>query len=291
MNLKINKRAKAKSILTKALIYIVLLIFAVIVLYPILWVVGSSLNPVNGVARAGVIPQNSTLGNYMRLLTKTKYLTWLLNTGYIAVLTMVFSVLINTLTAFVLARFRFKGRKFGMLFVMVIQNFPAFMSMTALYMVALNFGMLNNLNMLVIIYVASGIPISVWLTRGYLLNLSKSIDEAAYIDGATKLQVFFKIILPLSVPIITFVALIGFMTPWMDYLLPRLLISSPAKQTVAMGLYTMVDNAQTSGTTHAYDVTAFCAGAVLIAVPITILYMAFQKYLINGLASGANKGE
>jgi len=288
MNLKINKRAKAKSILTKALIYIVLLIFAAIVLYPILWVVGSSLNPINGVARASVIPQNATLGNYMRLLTKTKYLTWLLNTGYIAVLTMVFSVLLNTLTAFVLARFRFKGRKFGMLFVMVIQNFPVFMSMTALYMVALNFGMLNNLNMLVIIYVASGIPISIWLTRGYLLNLSKSIDEAAYIDGATKLQVFFKIILPLSVPIITFTALINFMTPWMDYLLPRLLISSPAKQTVAMALYSLVDN---TTNTHTYDITAFCAGAVLIAVPITILYMAFQKYLINGLAAGANKGE
>ncbi|MCL2035412.1 MAG: sugar ABC transporter permease [Oscillospiraceae bacterium] len=288
MKKKTNKLAIAKSILTRALIYIELLMVVVIVLYPILWVIGSSFNPINSVGRASIIPQNATFDNYITLFTKTGYVSWFLNTGYIAVMTMVFSVLVNTLTAFVLARFRFKGRKAGMLLVMILQTFPPYMSMTALYMVALNFGMLDNLNMLVIIYVAVGIPINIWLARGYLLNLPRSIDEAAYIDGASKLQVFARIILPLSVPIVSFIALTSFMLPWMDYMLPRLLIGSVEKQTVAMGLYNMVDIVKNQ---TQYSITTFCAGAVLLAVPITILYAVFQRFLITGVASGANKGE
>jgi arabinogalactan oligomer/maltooligosaccharide transport system permease protein len=118
------------------------------------------------------------------------------------------------------------------------------------------------------------------------MNLPKSIDEAAYIDGATKLQVFRRIILPLSTPIITFVALTSFMMPWMDYMIPRFLINKSGTMTMAIGLYEMVRLQ-----TIYYDFTGFCAGAVLIAIPITIVYLVGQKYLITGLASGANKGE
>jgi len=287
MNMKKNKLAIAKSILMSSLIYIELLIVAAIVLYPLLWVIGTSLNPVGGIGRANMIPQNATLDNYIRLIRETRYVQWYLNTGYIAVLTMIFSVLINMITAFVLARFRFKGRKAGMLAVLILQTFPNFMSLIALYMIALNFGMLNNLNMLVVIYVALGVPVNIWLVRGYLLNLPRSIDEAAYIDGASKLQVFTKVILPLSIPIISFIALTAFMAPWMDYMLPRMLLSSSDRHTLAMGLYNLMDTEQI----FVYDITAFCAGAVLIAVPITTLYLVFQKFLIMGLTSGANKGE
>jgi len=286
MSMKSNRLAMVRTILTRLVIYIVLLIIAIMVLYPLLWVVGASLNPINSVGKFNPIPPNPTFDNYIKLFSKTKYLNWFLNTGYIAVLTMFFAVIINTITAFVLARFRFKGRKAGMMFVMILQTFPSFMSMTALYMIALNFGMLNNLNMLVIIYVAGGIPMNIWITRGYLLNLSKSLDEAAYIDGASKLQVFVKILLPLSVPIISFIAFTAFMGPWMDYMLPRLLISSDKNQTLAIGLYNMI----TPYNIGSYF-TTFCAGAVLVAVPITILYLVFQRFLITGLAAGANKGE
>ena len=281
---KKNKTGVAKSILARILIYIELIIVAIIVIYPLLWVVGSSLNPVNGIARASMIPKDATFANYIRLFTKTKYLTWYKNTGYVAVLTMLFAVLINTLTAFVFARFKFKGRKPTLLFMMILQTFPSFLSLTALYMVALNFNMLNNLNMLVIVYLAGGIPTNIWLVRGYLLNLPRSLDEAAYIDGATKLQVFTKIILPLSVPIITYIALTAFMAPWMDFLLPRLLINKTEVRTLAIGLYDWI-------ATNTVDFTAFCAGSVLVAVPIATLYMIFQRFIITGIASGANKGE
>lgn len=286
MKVRKNVLSRLSSIVCKLLIYIELIAVAIIVIYPLLWLVGTSLNSANSIARINPIPDQPTLDNYIRLLTKTKFVKWFLNTGYVAILTMIFSVLINTVSAFIFARFRFKGKKTSLLTIMLLQVFPSFMAVTAYYMIALTFNMLNNLNMLVIIYVATSIPTNIWLVKGNLMNLPKSIDEAAYIDGATKLQVFFKIILPLSVPIVTFVALTAFMTPWMDYMIPRFLINKTNMMTIAPGLYEMV-----TPQTASYDFTAFCAGAVLIAIPITTLYMVGQKYLITGLASGANKGE
>ncbi|MDR2103050.1 MAG: sugar ABC transporter permease [Treponema sp.] len=278
------KLYKVKKIITGTFIYIELILTAALVLYPLLWVIGSSVNPLNGIARSSMIPKNPTLANYFRLFQNTKYLTWYLNTLYVAVLTTVFSIILHTMTAFVFARFRFRGRKMGLLFVMILQMFPSFMGLTALYMVALNFGMLNNLNMLIIIYVAGGIPQNIWLVRGYMLNIPRSMDEAASIDGVTKLQLFFKIILPLSLPIVFFIAVTSFMGPWMDYMLPRYLINQNEKRTLAIGLFDLIRG------TNA-DFTAFCAGSVLVAIPITILYMVFQRFLLEGLMAGANKGE
>jgi len=282
-----NTLALVRRYAGRTLIYLWLITVVIIVMYPLLWVIGSSLNPFNSISRAGMIPENATFDNYIRLFNETRYLTWFRNTGYIALLTMVCAIILNTMTAFVFARFKFRGRKFGLLTVMVLQTFPSFMGLIALYMVALNFGMLNNLNMLVIIYVAGTIPTNIWLVRGNLLNLPKSLDEAAYIDGATKLQVFYKVLLPLSIPIVSFIALTSFMAPWMDFMLPRLLINRTEMTTVAIGLYQMLDPADSNN----YDFTAFCAGAVIVAIPIATLYMVFQRFLIEGLASGANKGE
>jgi arabinogalactan oligomer/maltooligosaccharide transport system permease protein len=278
------KSYKIKRIVSTIFIYVDLIIVAVAVIYPLLWVLGSSLNPESSIARSSMIPKNATLDNYIRLFTKTSYGAWYLNTFYVAVLTTIFSVAIHTITSFVFARFRFRFRKMGLLFIMILQMFPSFMGLTALYMVALNFGMLNNLNMLVIIYVAGGIPGNIWLVRGYMLNIPRSMDEAAYIDGVSKIQLFFKIILPLSMPIIFFIAVTAFMSPWMDYMLPRYLINMNERRTLAIGLYDLING------TNA-DFAMFCAGAVLIAVPITILYMSFQRFLLEGLMAGANKGE
>jgi len=277
------KRYKAKKILGDILLHLDLVIVAAIVIYPLLWVIGTSLNSKTGISGT-VFPESPTLDNYIRLFTKTKYGAWYLNTLLVSVVTTIFSIIFHTMTAFVFARFRFKGRKMGLLFVMVLQLFPGFMGLTALYMVALNFGMLNNLMMLVIIYVAGGIPGNIWLVRGYMLNIPKSLDEAAFIDGASKIQLFYKVILPLSLPILTFLAVTSFMGPWMDYMLPRYLINQNEKRTLAIGLFDMI-----SGNNS--DITAFCAGSVLVAIPITAMYMGFQRFLLEGLTAGANKGE
>jgi arabinogalactan oligomer/maltooligosaccharide transport system permease protein len=278
------KAYKVKKIVSGVLIYLELIAVAVVVIYPLLWVIGSSLNESAGIARTSIFPEKISLNNFKNLFTKFNYGKWYLNTLYVAALTTLFSIIIHTMTAFVFARFPFKGRKMGLLTVMILQMFPSFMSLTALYMIALNFGMLNNLNMLVIVYVAGGVPANIWLVRGYMLNIPKSMDEAASIDGVTKLQLFYKIILPLSMPIIFFIAVTSFMSPWMDYMLPRYLINMNEKRTLAIGLFDLING------TNA-DFSAFCAGAVLVAIPITILYMVFQRFLLEGLMAGANKGE
>jgi len=278
------KAYKVKKVLTAVFVYINLIVVAAFVIYPLLWVIGSSLNPSAGIARSSIFPETISLENYIRLFTQFNYGRWYLNTLYVAILTTIFSLLIHTMTAFVFARFDFKGRKSGLLTVMILQMFPSFMSLTALYMIALNFGMLNNLHMLVIIYVAGGIPANIWLVRGYMLNIPKSMDEAASIDGLTKLQLFYKIILPLSLPIMFFIAVTAFMAPWMDYMLPRFLINMNERRTLAIGLFDLITG------THA-DFSAFCAGAVLVAIPITAMYMVFQRFLLEGIMAGANKGE
>ena len=123
-----------------------------------------------------------------------------------------------------------------------------------------------------------------WLVKGYLDQIPREIDEAAYIDGSTYLKTFTRIVLPLSRPIMTFCAVSQFMMPWMDYILPNMLLSGSENRTLAVGLFTMISGKENS------NFTMFAAGAVLIAVPITVLFMFFQKYLVQGIAAGANKG-
>jgi len=278
------KAYKVKRIASTLLIYLELVIVAIVIIYPLLWVVGSAVNESAGISRSSIFPEKISLANFKKLFTQFNYGKWYLNTLYVAILTTIFSIVIHTMTAFVFARFRFKGRKTGLLTVMILQMFPSFMSLTALYMIALSFGMLNNLNMLIIIYVAGGIPGNIWLVRGYMINIPRSMDEAASIDGLTKLQLFYRIILPLSLPIIFFIAVTSFMGPWMDYMLPRYLINMNERRTLAIGLFDLI-----SGTNA--DFSAFCAGAVLVAIPITAMYMIFQRFLLEGLMAGANKGE
>ncbi|WP_088013004.1 sugar ABC transporter permease [Gottfriedia acidiceleris] len=272
-----------RGVLT-TLIYLLLTLIALIVLFPIIWILGSSFGESTGLANATPIPKNPTIIHYQELFEKTKFSLWYWNTLKIALINMVLSIFLSTSAAYVFSRFKFKGKKFGMIAMLVLQMFPSFMGMIAIYILFLNFGLLDNHLGLVLVYAAGQIPFNTWLIKGYLGAVPKSLDESAMIDGATKTQVFFKIILPLSKPILTFVALTQFMVPWMDFILPRLLISSNEKKTLAIGLFDLI-----KGQTN-QNFTMFAAGAVLVAVPITILYVVLQKYVIQGVTAGANKG-
>lgn len=279
-----RKRLNFGRGLLTTLIYLLLTLIALIVLFPIIWIMGSSFGESTGLANATPIPKNPTIIHYQELFEKTKFSLWYWNTLKIALLNMVLSIFLSTSAAYVFSRFKFKGKKFGMIAMLVLQMFPSFMGMIAIYILFLNFGLLDNHLGLVLVYAAGQIPFNTWLIKGYLGAVPKSLDESAMIDGATKTQVFFKIILPLSKPILTFVALTQFMVPWMDFILPRLLISSNEKKTLAIGLFDLI-----KGQTN-QNFTMFAAGAVLVAVPITILYVVLQKYVIQGVTAGANKG-
>lgn len=280
----IKKQMNLPRLLGKLLIYLILLIQTVIVLIPVVWIIGSSMNPGDSLYGSSFIPKNPTLSHYIELFTKTDFPRWYLNTLKIATLTMIFSVIIITVTAYILSRFRFKGRKQGLMAMLVLQMFPTILSMTALYVLLWQLNLLNNHWGLVLIYVGGGIPYNTWLVKGYFDGIPRSLDEAGKIDGASNLTIFRKIILPLARPIVTFVALTSFTGPWMDFLLPRLLIRSAEKKTLAVGLYEWVTGQQNT------KFTLFAAGAILVAIPIVILFAYLQKNIVDGLSSGASKG-
>lgn len=266
------------------LVHFELIIVALFVLIPIVWIVMSSFNVGDGLASATLIPKELTLDNYRRLFEETEYFEWFKNSFLIAILNSSISVVFIMVGAWVFSRFRFKGRKSLLMTILLLSMFPSFLSMTAIYTLFWNFGLLDKSLALVIIYVAQAIPYNVWLVKGYLDGITKQIDEAAYIDGASHFITFTKIILPLSKPIIVYIAVSQFMTPWMDYILPNMLLSSEKNKTIAVGLFGMIAGKENS------HFTMFAAGAVLIAVPITILFLIFQKYLAQGITAGANKG-
>ena len=280
---KMSAKERIKDILAYIGIYSVLIIVAISILYPVVWIIGSSFNQGSSLASSTAIPRNPTLSNYRRLFAETDYKRWYLNTLSIAVVNMIVSVLLVGTIGYVFARLKFAGKKVGLLTILILQMFPSFMGMIAIYVLFLNFGLLNKPLALVIIYSSGQIPYNTWLIKGYLKNVSRSLDEAAMIDGASKLQIYTRIILPIMFPILTFVAITQFMAPWFDYILPSFLISSTSRKTLAVGLYDLI-NSQTNT-----NFTMFAAGAVLVGVPIAILYLFLQKYLIEGLSAGANK--
>ncbi len=280
---KESRKARIKNKMTTALIYLELVVVSLIVLLPVTWIVGSSFNHTSSLATSSIIPKNPTVDHYIALFKETDFLKWYGNTLKIAVGNMLASVVVTTLTAYVFSRFRFKGRKGGLMTILVLQMFPSFLGMTAIYILYLNFNLLDNLGALTVTYIAGQIPYNTWLMKGYFDGIPQSLDEAAMLDGASRLRIFYQIIMPLAVPMITFLAVTTFMSPWMDYIFPRLLISSDKNKTLAVGLFEMI-NGNTNN-----NFTMFAAGAVMVAVPITILYMCLQKYLIQGITAGANK--
>jgi arabinogalactan oligomer/maltooligosaccharide transport system permease protein len=231
-----------------------------------------------------MFPKNPSFIHYKELFTETDFPLWYMNTLKIATMNMVFSIIIITITSYIFSRFRFKGRKQGLMAMLILQMFPTFLAMTALYVLLWQMKLIDKHIGLVLVYVGGAIPYNTWLVKGYFDGIPRSLDEAARIDGATNLTVFRKITMPLAKPIITFVALTSFTAPWMDFLLPRLLIRSAEKKTLAVGLFEWVKGQQNT------KFTIFAAGAILVAIPIVALFAYLQKNIVEGLSSGASKG-
>ncbi len=265
------------------LVHLELILMCIIVLVPVSWIVMSSFHEGRSLMSSSLIPKSITWNNYINLFKETDYVIWFKNTLSIALLNSFVSVLLIMITAWTVSRFKFKGRRTGLMAMLLLSMFPSVLSMTAIYTLFITFGLNKSVLSLVLVYSAGAIPYNVWLVKGYLDGIPLSMDEAAYIDGSSKLTTFIKIILPLSKPIIVYCAVSQFMMPWMDYILPNLLFTGEKTRTIAVGLYTMIAGNEND------NFTLFASGAVLIAVPITILYLFFQKYLVEGISAGANK--
>jgi arabinogalactan oligomer/maltooligosaccharide transport system permease protein len=267
----------------KAIAYLILIVGSILVIVPILWIILASLSSGNSLYSSTGLFENPSLIHYKQLFGTTDFGLWYLNTLKIATLNMIFSVILTMGSAYVFSRFRFRGRKVALSTIMVLQMFPSFMSMVAVYILLRALGLIDTHLGLVLVYAGGQIPYNTWLIKGYLDSISKSLDEAAKMDGASNFTIFYKVVMPIATPIMTYLALTNFVMPWMDFIFPQLVLRSPEKKTLAMALYSLVAGQQNT------EFTTFAAGAVLVVIPITLLFIFLQKYIVEGLSAGANK--
>ena len=277
---------KRQKYIRLTLTYLVILAMFAIIIYPLLWIVGSSFNPGQSLSGSNIIPKNATLAHYQELfdLERSNYLYWYWNSLKVSILTMIFTVILVSLTAYSFSRYRFIGRKNSLMTFLILQMIPNFAALIAIFILALLTGLLDTHLGLILVYVGGAIPMNTWLMKGYLDTIPKELDESAKMDGAGHLRIFFQIVMPLATPIIAVIALFAFIAPFGDFILARMLLRTESKYTLAVGLYDMV--AKQFGA----EFTTFAAGAVLIAVPIAILFLSFQKYFVSGLTAGGTKG-
>ncbi|MED4016848.1 sugar ABC transporter permease [Sutcliffiella cohnii] len=277
---------KLKSRIEVSLIYLFIGFMALIIAYPLLWTIGISLNPGTSLYSASIIPENWSFEHYKWLFTdpNSDYLIWYKNSVIVAIANAFFSVVITAFVAYAFSRYRFKGRTYGLYAFLLLQMFPALMAMVALYILLNMLGLLDTLSGLILIYVGGQIPFNAWLVKGYFDTIPKELDEAARMDGAGHFGVFFKIMLPLAKPILAVVALFNFMAPFTDFLLPRIILRNPENYTLALGLFNFIADQ------FANNFTRFAAGSILIAIPIALVFLFLQRYLISGLTAGGTKG-
>lgn len=277
-----------KKAMTTGLIYAILIILAIVWLFPIVWIVLTSFREEGGAFVPYIIPKSFTLDNYSKLLTDASgsypFIQWFLNTFFVAVISCLLSTLITIAMAYSLSRLRFRLRKPFLKVALVLNMFPGFMSMIAVYYILKALDLTQSLFALVLIY-SSGAALTFYIAKGFFDTIPMALDESAMIDGANKFQIFTKITLPLSKPIIVYTALMAFMAPWMDFIFAKIIMGDHVeKYTVAIGLYTMM----TRTTANSLFMT-FTAGCVLIAIPITLLFIYMQKFYVEGITSGSVK--
>lgn len=274
--------------LTDLFVYVLLGVLAVIWLLPVFFLVLHSFREEPGAAIRYLFPKNYTLENYTRLFTETELFNfprWYANTLLVSVLSCVISTAYVLMISYAFSRLRFRARGAMMKAGLVLNMFPGFMSMIAVYFILKAVGLTQSLAALVLVYSASS-ALTYYVAKGFFDTIPRALDEAAHIDGASRAMIFWRITLPLSRPIIVYTVLMSFMAPWMDYIFASVIMKDNYDSyTVALGLFQMISRE------NLYEYfTLFCAGSVLVAVPISLLFLFLQRYYVEGITGGAVKG-
>jgi arabinogalactan oligomer/maltooligosaccharide transport system permease protein len=272
--------------------YLIALIALVFAIFPALFILSAALNPTGTLQSTTVIPKGASFENFKKLFNtpSIEFNTWYVNSLVISLVTAALTVFLGVSAAFVFSRYRFKGRRPFMLGLLLLQMFPSLLAIVALYLIFIKIGGifpsvgLNTSLGLILAYLGGVLGGNVWLLKGYLDTVPKELDESARVDGASHVQIFFGIILPLVRPILATVGLLAFVGIFSEYLVASIFLTSTNKQTLAVGLYGLI-SAQ-----HNANFGVFCAGALLASLPTLLLYLGLQRYLVGGLTSGAVKG-
>jgi len=273
----------------------------VVSLFPVVYVISSAFNRDNTLQGASLIPVHVTTNNFRNLLqnhvadtsggfSDAPYLHWVLNSMIVAGFTAILTTMLGALAAYAFSRFRFKGRRLGMMTLLLIQMFPQFAAVAAIYLLIYNLGNiysilgLNSVLALIIVYLGGSMGVQAWLMKGFFDTIPSELDESARVDGATPAQIFWGVVLPLAAPVLIVVALISFVFTLNEFVLASALLQTNKHYTLPVGLYGFINQ------NYGQHWGPFAAGCLMAAVPVTILFLFLQKWIVGGLTAGAVKG-
>ena len=295
----VRRRPKLADTWWRHVVGVLACIFA---LFPVWFVASAAFNRDQSVSGTSYLPVHFTLHNFGGLLhnkvkdtgsgsyVDTPFLVWLGNSIFVALVAAFFTVLIAALAAYAFSRFRFRGRRFGMLALLLIQMFPQLLLVVALYLIVLNVGSIfpafgiNTFAALILVYLAGAMGVNTWLMKGFFDTIPKELDESARVDGATATQIFWGVVLPLALPVLAVVGLLSFIGTFNEFVIASAIMQSQDHLTLAVGMNGFIDQK------YGQRWGPFAAGVVLAAIPAAALFMSLQKWLIGGLTQGAVKG-
>ena len=265
--------------------YLTLIVFCVIAIYPVAQVITISLRPGDRLLSTSLelIPDNATLDNYISLFRDRPFLLWLWNSCLVSFVVTATGVALAATTGYAFSRFKFIGKKIGLLSLLTTQMFPATMLLLPLYIMLINFGLINTYLGVIVIYTATALPFTIWTMKGYYDTIPYSLEEAARIDGCNQFQAFYKIILPLASPALVITALFAFMTAWSEYLVAAQILQDSKLWTLPLGLKSFESNMST-------EWGLYGASSIIVTIPVVILFLSLSRYLVSGLTLGSVKG-
>lgn len=261
-------------------------------LFPIVFVVSAAFNPLGTLSSTSLVPSRGlSLANFTELFDRTAFGSWFLNSMMIALAASAASVFLSALAAYAFSRMRFRGRRVGLLSLLLIQMFPQFLAIVAIFMIFTTVSEywppigFNSHWGLMLVYLGGALGANTWLMKGFFDTLPKELDESATMDGASHAQVFFRIILPLAAPILAVTGLLSFINTINEFLIANVFLTDTGSKTLAVGMYGLLE-----GTDRNTNFGIFAAGTLLTAIPTVLVFQFLQRYIVSGLTSGAVKG-
>lgn len=276
--------------------HLVALIAVAFAIFPAVYVVSAAFNADQSISGASLIPREVTLDNFRELFnppadkSETEYPKWFVNSIFVATFTAFFTVMLGALAAYAFSRFRFRGRRMGLLFLLLIQMFPQLLMLVALYLIVLRTGEvfpalgLNHLVALGLVYLGGALGVNVWLMKGFFDSIPHELDESARVDGATPGQIFWGVILPLAAPVLAVVGLFAFVGTFNEFAIASVLLELNEKRTLPLGLQIFIDDQ------YGERWGPFAAGVLIAAVPAVLLFAYLQRFIVSGLTQGSVKG-
>lgn len=278
---KAIKLSKVEKIIS----YAVLTFFAAFAVYPILVVFSISIRPGDRLLSKSlaIIPQNFTFQTYVQLFTEHPFLHWMMNSLIVSILVTIFAVTLAATAGYAFSRYKFKLRNASMIGLITTQMFPVTMLLLPLFIMLIKIGAYDSYIGLIIAYSATALPFTIWQMKGYYDTIPFSLEEAATIDGAGQFTTFYKIILPLALPALAITSLFSFMTAWSEYLVAAVLIQDQDLFTLPIGLKLFSSNMEVAW-------GLYSAGAIVVSIPVVILFLSLSRWLVSGLTLGSVKG-